>query len=848
MSEQTRKQGIIARLRTYIFPVGNLRAQLQAAFVVLVLLVVVIITTSAVIIGFQSGREQVISQLETVAEYAEAEINTWAENLQTELAILATQEEALRRMQLLLQPSAFREVTSNELRTNFQAMIDLTADFSELFLLDENGQVVVSTDPEQEGKIFAQEQFFLAGLENPFVQPPRYYPAQDETSVVVAQPIYHPRGFVLGVLAGRANLDQLNEITGRRSQVGDSGEAYLVGINNALLTPIEGSNLSPRSSYVRSSGINQVLETKTNSAGLSTNFQDIPVVGVYRWLPDLKVALVAEQRQGEAFSAVNVTLLISIGVAVVALLMAISLAVWVTGNITRPLANLADTSSQIAAGNLDIRADTDRQDEIGELARAFNQMTDQLSQSITTLEDRVSDRTRALEIEAEISSQIIALSDIDEMLQYTVDQIQTQLVFYHTHIYLVNEDTNDLVMVAGYGDIGRELKARRHRLQIGTGIVGNVAAHNSAFVSNDVLTMPDFVHNLLLPDTRSELAVPLRRGKQVLGVLDIHCTIPDRFTSEDIDLIQSLANVTAVAVDNARLLSETRRVLDQVERLNRRLTQEQWDEFNEGLSSTGYQYSRGTAEPVAQDSNIWLSPMKQAVEARQLVKEVQAGNGAQSRSELAIPLVLRNQVIGVLGVKRETTPVWADEEIAAVEAVAGQVARALDNARLSKEQEKTIVQLKELDRLKSEFLTSMSHELRTPLNSIIGFADVLLQGIDGDLPDLAMNDIQLIYNSGQHLLALINDVLDLSKIEADRMELVLEDVSMADAVSDVLASTSSLLKDKPVEIIANVEPDLPLVKADRLRLSQVLINLVSNATKFTSEGSITIDAQGVCRG
>jgi signal transduction histidine kinase len=234
--------------------------------------------------------------------------------------------------------------------------------------------------------------------------------------------------------------------------------------------------------------------------------------------------------------------------------------------------------------------------------------------------------------------------------------------------------------------------------------------------------------------------------------------------------------------------------------------------------------------------------MRQAVEARQLVKEVQAGNGAQSRSELAIPLVLRNQVIGVLGVKREKTPVWADEEIAAVEAVAGQVARALDNARLSKEQEKTIVQLKELDRLKSEFLTSMSHELRTPLNSIIGFADVLLQGIDGDLPDLAMNDIQLIYNSGHHLLALINDVLDLSKIEADRMELVLEDVCMADAVSDVLASTSSLLKDKSVEIIANVEPDLPLVKADRLRLSQILINLVSNATKFTAEGSITIHA------
>jgi signal transduction histidine kinase len=181
--------------------------------------------------------------------------------------------------------------------------------------------------------------------------------------------------------------------------------------------------------------------------------------------------------------------------------------------------------------------------------------------------------------------------------------------------------------------------------------------------------------------------------------------------------------------------------------------------------------------------------------------------------------------------------------VTVVESVADQVSRALENARLSKEQEKTIERLKDIDRLKSEFLTSMSHELRTPLNSIIGFADVLLQGIDGDLPDLALNDIQLIHNSGKHLLALINDILDLSKIEAGKMDLVREALDVSEVIESVLASSASLVKDKPVNILVDVAESLPPVYADKLRLNQILLNLVSNAAKFTHQGSITINAR-----
>jgi signal transduction histidine kinase len=169
----------------------------------------------------------------------------------------------------------------------------------------------------------------------------------------------------------------------------------------------------------------------------------------------------------------------------------------------------------------------------------------------------------------------------------------------------------------------------------------------------------------------------------------------------------------------------------------------------------------------------------------------------------------------------------------------------LENARLSQEQERTIVQLQEVDRLKSEFLTSMSHELRTPLNSIIGFADIILQGIDGPLTEHALTDITAIHNSGKHLLNLINDLLDLSKIEAGRMELARVPLSIPDLFSEVAATASSLLTKKPVDLVFDLPDEAPPIWADPLRISQILLNLVSNAIKFTEEGTVTMAAKPI---
>jgi signal transduction histidine kinase/HAMP domain-containing protein len=511
--------------------------------------------------------------------------------------------------------------------------------------------------------------------------------------------------------------------------------------------------------------------------------------------------------------------------------------------VVQPLTLLREGVDVVTEGNLEHTINLQTEDEFGTLAGAFNAMAAQLRQLIDTLEDRIFDRTRALETSVEISRQLTTILNLEELLQYVVNRIQTEFKFYHTHVYLVEEETGDLVMAEGSGQAGRQLKKEGHRLSAGDGIVGTVASTSQHFLSNNVEDVLNFVPNPLLPRTKSELAVPLRKGDQVLGVLDIQSEQVNRFTTSDVSLMQAIADQTAIAIDNARLVAQTQNALTQVERLNRRLTLEAWEQFGEDITTSGYRFVQQHRARVSPASDAWLPPMDQAAIKKQLVKLTHPGNGEPPRAELAIPLILRGEVIGILGAKREQASDWQEEELAAVESIANQVALALENARLAKEQEKTILHLKEVDRLKSDFLTSMSHELRTPLNSIIGFADVLLQGIDGELNEMAMNDIRLIHSSGQHLLALINDVLDLAKIEAGKMELVQVPIDVSTAVQEVLATSTSLLKNKPVELVVDVADDLPMIYADKLRFNQVFLNLVSNAAKFTDEGTITIRAR-----
>ena len=214
----------------------------------------------------------------------------------------------------------------------------------------------------------------------------------------------------------------------------------------------------------------------------------------------------------------------------------------------------------------------------------------------------------------------------------------------------------------------------------------------------------------------------------------------------------------------------------------------------------------------------------------------------RSRSALVIPLYRSGRLWGLLSVEADAP--WAfDEGDARAMAIIGEVVSvALQNAMLYEEQKRTAERLRELDRLKTQFIANMSHELRTPLNSIIGFSRVILKGIDGPLTEAQRQDLTAIYNAGQHLLGLINDILDLSKIEAGRMELQFSEVDMREIIRGVMSTAVGLTRDKPIELRQEVPEDLPPVWADAQRARQVLLNLVSNAAKFTDQGFIAVRA------
>ena len=214
----------------------------------------------------------------------------------------------------------------------------------------------------------------------------------------------------------------------------------------------------------------------------------------------------------------------------------------------------------------------------------------------------------------------------------------------------------------------------------------------------------------------------------------------------------------------------------------------------------------------------------------------------ETRSEMAVPMIVGDRLLGVMDVQSTQTERFQEADIDVKTALGEQVSVAVQNALLYAREVETTAQLRELDRLKSEFLASMSHELRTPLNSILGYAEVLADGIDGELPEEAVIDVGAIHESGQHLLGLINDILDLSKIEAGHMELDLESLPLSEVVEDIARIVPALIREKPVIFVKDVPGALPHLLADRQRLRQILTNLVSNAIKFTDRGSIRVEA------
>jgi len=213
------------------------------------------------------------------------------------------------------------------------------------------------------------------------------------------------------------------------------------------------------------------------------------------------------------------------------------------------------------------------------------------------------------------------------------------------------------------------------------------------------------------------------------------------------------------------------------------------------------------------------------------------------RSVLAVPLLREGHIVGALTVWRKQTGSFSPEVINLLQTFATQSALAIQNARLFREIEEKGRQLELASKYKSQFLASMSHELRTPMNAVLGYTRMLLMNVYGELPEKVKDENQRIDKSGRHLLGLINDVLDFSKIEAGQLTLTINPFSIKDVIQAVVTSTQSLAAEKRLPIKVETASDLPPILGDERRVTQVLLNLVGNAIKFTDSGEIRIDAE-----
>ena len=224
--------------------------------------------------------------------------------------------------------------------------------------------------------------------------------------------------------------------------------------------------------------------------------------------------------------------------------------------------------------------------------------------------------------------------------------------------------------------------------------------------------------------------------------------------------------------------------------------------------------------------------------------ETAEGELEEIRAALIVPLKIENKLTGILLVGEKLSgEIFDGQELEVLAVLANQVAISLENARLYEELSASNAQLMQASRLKSQFLASMSHELRTPLNSIIGFSKVLLNRLDGDLTERQETYIRSVHNSGTHLLQLINGILDFSRIEAGKVEMVSEEVDLHELIDECIESSMPLARGKQLKLEKNVPLELPRLVADRTKVKQILLNLLSNAIKFTTQGRVLVSVQ-----
>ncbi len=638
---------------------------------------------------------------------------------------------------------------------------------------------------------------------------------------------------------------------------------------------------------------------------IARDFKNRRVLTAFATIPSLRWSVFVEQPLEEAFEPLRASmqrtaLLLLLGV-VLSFLASLVLA----RRMVRPIGALQVGAAKIGAGDLSERIEVRTGDELEALADQFNSMAGQLKESYAGLERKVDERTRelteALEQQTATSEILRVISSSPTNVQPVFDAIVRNAVRLCDGRYggVFRFDGTLVHFVAQYNLTpeaaalhAAAFPARPDR----AGLVGRAIRQRAVVQVADVESDPQVNETTRkiarAIGYRSAVSVPMLKEGQCIGTINVARVEAGLFSEASIELLKTFADQAVIAVENVRLFTElqerTRELSESVQELRTlsevgqavsatldvdrvletiavranalartdgcsiyeydaatetfHLRVSQNLELVHGQTTTVLRKGEGVVGRLAvtrapaqvpdiADASIYQSSLRDSLLA------------AGFRALLAVPLMSEGLVTGGLVVSRKTPGEFPSRVIDLLTTFATQSALAIQNARLFREIEDKGRQLEVANRHKSEFLASMSHELRTPLNAVIGFSEVLLERMFGEINDKQEEYLRDIYSSGKHLLSLINDILDLSKVEAGRMELELTTFSLPMAIENALTLVRTRAENHDITLEVHIDERLGDFVGDERKFKQILLNLLSNAVKFTSEGGrVAVDA------